>query len=245
MVSAPITVMANMISVPYIAPAGIMNGAAQTPGTSVAPGSVISIFGQSLANVVQVGPTNPAAQSIAGTTVTINNSILPLLFVSPTQINAQLPSSLPEGTYLLEVQNTGQPEISGTLTVARDAPGLFSYAAGSTAYAMAFHADGSLVTTSSPAVAGETISFLGTGFGPYQTPVLDGFFPPNPAPATSDSVALSVGGQAVTSTSTAAPGFTGVAQTQFQVPTALASGGVPLSVSINGTDSNSVTLPTQ
>jgi uncharacterized protein (TIGR03437 family) len=193
---------------------------------------------------VEVGPTNPAAQSIAGTSVTINNSILPLLFVSPTQINAQLPSSLAEGNYTLEIQNTGQPAISGPLTVARDAPGLFSYTAGSTAYAMAFHSDGSLVTTSSPAIAGETISFLGTGFGPYQTPVFDGFFPTNPAPAVVDSVALSVGGQAVTSTSTAAPGFIGVVQTQFQVPSGLPSGGVPVSVSINSTDSNTVTLPT-
>jgi uncharacterized protein (TIGR03437 family) len=242
--SSPIAVMANMISVPYIAPAGVMNGAGQTPGTAVAPGSVISIFGQSLATVVEVGPTNPAAQTIAGTSVTINNSILPLLFVSPTQINAQLPSSLSEGNYTLEIQNTGQPEISGPLTVARDAPGLFSYTAGSTAYAMAFHSDGSLITTTSPAIAGETISFLGTGFGPYQTPVLDGFFPTNPSPAVEDSVALSVGGQAVTSKSTAAPGFIGVVQTQFQVPSGLPSGGVPVSVSINSIDSNTVTLPT-
>ena len=43
--------------------------------------------------------------------VTINESILPLLFVSPQQINAQLPSSLTDGTYTLNVQNTGQPEI--------------------------------------------------------------------------------------------------------------------------------------
>ncbi len=244
--SAPNSVVANMISVPYIAPAGIMNGVGQTPSAAVAPGSIISIFGQSLASVVQVGPVNPLSQTIAGTTVTINNSILPLLFVSPTQINAQLPSSLSDGTYTLEVQNIAQPEISGTLTVARDAPGLFSSVIGSTAYAMAFHADGSMVSTSSPAAAGETISLLGTGFGPYQTPVLDGFFPPNPAPEVSDSVVLSVGGAKPTSTSTAAPGFTGVVSTQFQVPTGLASGtSVQVLVTINGVDSNTVMLPIQ
>jgi uncharacterized protein (TIGR03437 family) len=178
--------------------------------------------------------------------VTINSTILPLLFVSPQQINAQLPSSLGEGNYTLEVQNTGQPEISGTLTVARNAPGLFFNTVGSTAYAMAFHADSSMITSSSPASAGETISFLGTGFGPYQTPVFDGFFPPNPPPAVRDSVVLSVGGVNPTSTSTAAPGFTGVVSTQFQVPTGLPSGtAVPLFVSINGVESNTVMLPIQ
>jgi uncharacterized protein (TIGR03437 family) len=243
---APDTVVADMITVPYIVPAGILNGAGQTPSTAVAPGSIISIFGQSLASVVQVGPVNPLAQTIAGTAVTVNNSVLPLLFVSPQQINAQLPSGLADGNYTLQVQNTGQPEISGALTVARDAPGLFSSVVGSTAYAMAFHADESLVTTSHPATGGETISLLGTGFGPYKTQVFDGFFPSSPPPAVSDSVVLSVGGAKATATATAAPNFAGVVSTQFQVPAGLPSGtSVPVLVTINGVDSNTVLLPIQ
>ena len=74
---APDSVVAQMGTVPYIAPAGILNGVGQTPSTAVAPGSIISIFGQSLASVVQVGPTNPLAQTIAGTTVTINDRSFP------------------------------------------------------------------------------------------------------------------------------------------------------------------------
>ena len=244
--SAPDSVMAQMITVPYIAPAGIMNGVGPTPSAAVAPGSIISIFGQSLASEVQVGPVNPLAQTIGGTTVTINESILPLLFVSPQQINALLPSSLADGKYTLEVQNTGQPEISGTLTVARNAPGLFFSTIGSTAYAVAFHADGSPVTTNSPAVGGETISVLGTGFGPYQKAMPDGFFPPNPPPAVADSVVLTVGGTKPTPTSTAAPGYIGIVSTQFEVPSGLPGGtSVPVMVSINGTDSNTVMLPIQ
>ncbi len=244
--TAPDSVVANMATVPYIAPAGILNGVGPTPSTAVAPGSIISIFGESLATVTQVGPVNPLSQSIAGTTVTVNNSILPLLFVSPQQINAQLPSSLADGNYTLDVQNTGQPEISGPLTVARNAPGLFFSTVASTAYAMAFHADGSMISTSSPAAAGETISLLGTGFGPYETPVFDGFYPPNPPPPVHDSVVLSVGGANPTSTSTAAPGFIGAVTTQFQVPTGLPGGtSVAVIVSINGVESNTVMLPIQ
>ncbi len=244
--SAPDSVMAQMITVPYIAPAGITNGVGPTPSAAVAPGSIISIFGQSLASQVQLGPTNPLAQTIGGTTVTINESILPLLFVSPQQINALLPSSLPDGKYTLEVQNTGQPEISGTLTVARNAPGLFFSTIGSTAFAVAFHANGSPVNTNSPAVGGETISLLGTGFGPYQKAMPDGFFPPNPPPAVADSVVLTVGGTKPTPTSTAAPGFIGIVSTQFEVPSGLPGGkSVPVMVSINGTESNTVMLPIQ
>ncbi|HTW67260.1 MAG TPA: hypothetical protein VME17_21720 [Bryobacteraceae bacterium] len=244
--TSPQAVVAQMITIPYIAPAGILNGVGQTPSTAVAPGSIVSIFGQNLAPGVQVGPGNPLAQTLSGVTVTVNDSILPLMFVSPQQINAQLPSSLAPGDYTLEVQNAGQSPISGNFTVARDAPGLFFQTINSVDYAMALHPDGSLVSTASPAAAGETISLLGTGFGPYQQTVLDGFFPPNPPPAVTDTVTLSVAGVNPSSTSTAAPGFVGAVQTQFQVPSGLASGTpVPVFVTIDGVNSNTVMLPVQ
>jgi uncharacterized protein (TIGR03437 family) len=240
----PQSVMAQMITVPYIAPAGIMNGVGPTPNGAVAPGSIISIFGQNLAPEIQVGSTNPLQQSIAGATVTANNLILPLMFVSPGQINAQVPSILPAGKYTLHIQNELQPDITGTFNVLRDAPGLFYQTSGSVNYAMALHSNGSMVSTASPAAAGETITLLGTGFGPYQQPVLDGFFPPNPPPAVRDPVLLSVAGGKVTSTSTAAPGFTGVVYTHFVVPPNLGSGkSVPVLVTINGVASNTVMLP--
>jgi uncharacterized protein (TIGR03437 family) len=73
---------------------------------------------------------------------------------------------------------------------------------------------------------------------------LDGFFPPNPPPAVEDTVTLSVGDQKPASTSTAAPGLTGMVLTQFEVPSGLPSGkSVPVLVSINGEDSNTVMLP--
>jgi uncharacterized protein (TIGR03437 family) len=243
---APVGVMAQMITVPYISPAGILNGVGVTPSSSVAPGSIISIFGQSLAPEVQIGPVNPLSQNLVGVTVTVNDLILPLMFVSPGQINALLPSSLAPGDYTLQIQVTGQPNISGPFTAARNAPGLFFQTIGSVNYALAMHADGSMVTTASPAVGGETISMLGTGFGPYQQAVLDGFFPPNPPPAVKDAVTLSVGGINPAPTSTAAPGFSGVVATQFEVPSGLAGGtSVPVLVTINGVDSNTVMLPVQ
>ena len=114
-------------------------------------------------------------------------------------------------------------------------------------YAVALHADGSTVTTNSPAIAGETISLLGTGFGPYSGTIIDGFFPPAPAPALADAVSISVGGQNLTPAwSGAAPGYTGMVSTSFQVPTGLGSGvAVPLTVTVNGVASNTVMLPVQ
>ena len=127
-ISGPESVVAQMGTVPFIAPAGVLNAVGMTPSASVASGSIISIFGQGLAPTVQVGPVNPLEQPLNGVSVTANNFILPLLFVSPQQVNAQVPSELAAGNYTLIVHNTGQPDVSATFTVARNAPGLFNQA---------------------------------------------------------------------------------------------------------------------
>jgi uncharacterized protein (TIGR03437 family) len=245
--STPQTVVAQLGTVPYIAPTGVMNAAGPTPTTAVAPGSLVSIYGQGLASALALGPSNPLAQSVGGTTVTINSSILGLMFVSPQQINAQIPSGLSDGQYTLDVHVTGQADVTTTFTIQRDAPGLFFNTVNSVQYALAFHADGTPVAVTSPVVAGETISVLGTGFGPYASTVPDGFFPPAPAPTLNDSLSITLGGQAVSPTwSGAAAAFVGITTTSFQIPTGLGSGtNVALQISVNGVTSNTAMIPLQ
>jgi uncharacterized protein (TIGR03437 family) len=245
--SVPRNVTAQANAVPYIPPAGVRNAAGATPASSVAPGSIISIYGQGLAPDLEIGRVNPLAQSISGVTVTVNDRILGLLFVSPQQINAQVPSDLPNGDYTLQVHSSGQPDVSTSFTVSRDAPGLFFQSVNSQQYAVALHDDGSMVTSDNPAKAGETISLLGTGFGPYNGLVVDGFFPPEPPPALADTINILAADQSPAPVwSGAAAGYTGVVVTSFQVPAGMASGAnVSLKVNVNGVDSNTVMLPIQ
>jgi len=245
--AAPMSVIAHMDKIPFIAPAGVQNAAGQTPGSSVASGSVIAIFGQSLSPSLEVGPVNPLSQSVAGISVTIDKEVmLPLLFVSSGQINAQVPSEMPAGKHTIQIQSLGEPEVDGTLTIVRNAPGLFTQTLQSQEYAVAFHSDGTLVTPTSPAKGGETIALLGTGFGPYKGVVIDGFFPPDPPPALMDAVIVSFGNQFPSTTwAGAAPGYTGLVLVKFQVPKGSPSGGAPASVSVNGVKSNTVTVPVQ
>ncbi len=205
--SGPHAITAFTQSVPYIAPAGITSAAGPTPDGTMAPGSVISIYGQNLATSFQIGSTNPLPQTLANMTVTIGNYLLPLLFVSPSQINAQLPVELVDGDYTLLIHQTGQPDVSGTLTVSRDAPEMFTQAnAQNLPLILALHQDGSLITFASPAIRGEQISIYGTGFGPYVTTTVDGFFvPATPTNNVADPVTLNVGGIAKT------PDFAGAA----------------------------------
>jgi uncharacterized protein (TIGR03437 family) len=73
-----------------------------------------------------MGPRNPLAQTLADVVVTVGDRLLPLLFVSPQQINAQVLSDVPDGEHTLRVRWTGKPDVTGTFVVSRNSPGLFS-----------------------------------------------------------------------------------------------------------------------
>ncbi len=247
--NGPHAITANTAAVPFIAPAGIMSAAGATPDGTMSPGSVISIYGNSLAPALQVAATNPLPQTLGNVTVTIGNYILPLLFVSPAQINAQLPSELADGNYTLLVQQTGQPDVSGQLTVSRDAPGVFTQTnAQQQPLVLALHQDGTMVTFDSPAIHGETISLYGTGFGPYATTVVDGFFvPATPAVSLSDAVMLNVGPVVkAPDFAGAAPGMVGMTLVQMKITDDIPSGTtVNLVVMVNNKPSTMVVLPLQ
>ena len=259
--SAPATVVAKLEKVAAIAPAGIRNAAGDTPDGTVAPGSIISIYGANLTEELLIGPSNPLAQAIGDIYVTVNDSLLPLIFVSPSQINAQLLSTLGEGEYVLKVHATGKPDMSGTLRVKRNAPGVFfNLTADGMPLVAALHQDGTPISQQSPGHKGETISFFGTGLGGYDRPIIDGFILPGTevynlldpvkvvagVPQTGAPVNAAQIPAAVRDPSFAggAPGMVGTNLVRVKLDADLPPGKVlELSLSVNGAQSNKVQLP--
>ena len=247
--TSPHAVIADFIGVPYIPPAGIESVTGPTLDGSVAAGSLIAIYGQSLASAFQMGPSNPLGQAIGNTTVTVNSFILPLVFVSPTLIAAQVPWELQPGVYPLAVHNQGQPDVSATLTISRDSPGAFTQVnPQQLPLVLAVHQDGTLVTFDSPAIHGEQITIYGTGFGPYNPPGIDGF----PAvSAGSDNLADSImllndSGPLQPDWAGAAQGQVGVAVVKLTIGDDLPSStNMNLTISVNGRRSIPVVLPLQ
>jgi len=247
--SQPMSAIALMDSVPYIAPAGIQNAAGVTPEAAVAPGSIAAIFGVSLTpGQVIVGPTDPLAQTLGGVVVTVADRILPLLFVSPTQVNAQLPPDLPEGDYTLTISATGQPDVTGNFTVARNAPGLFTWGVDSRPFALALHQDGTPITPDAPAIQGETVTIYGTGFGPTQQPLIAGFLLSSGAPnPLVDNITIQLGDfQPAPAFAGASTQYIGMEIVKFQITPDLPSATtLNLTVTLNGQTSNTVQLPLQ
>ncbi|MDX2150700.1 MAG: hypothetical protein SFV54_08190 [Bryobacteraceae bacterium] len=247
-VAKPMYAVALVDRVPNVSKAGVRNSAAETPDTVVAPGSLISIFGESLASETVAGPGNPLAQTLAGVTVRLDARLLPLLFVSPVQINAQMPSDLPEGAYKLTIRTASGEETKADVVVAPNAPGVFLRPVGDQPFVMATRQGDAPVTPEAPARRGELITLYGTGFGPYERPVLDGFpTPGSPAYPLVDKVEVVLGDQVWSPEwAGAAPGMVGVVAARLRVPED-APGGSPLElvVRVNGRVSNRFLLPVE
>jgi uncharacterized protein (TIGR03437 family) len=246
--SAPRTVKALFDPVPYIAPAGVMNAAGTTPQTGVAPGGIVSIFGVNLTTLTAVAPDGVLPQTMGGLTVAVADRLLPLFFVSPGQINAQLPDDLATGDYVMTVSPAGAPQVRAPFTVVRNAPGLFAVPVdGQTiANAMAMHEDGSVVTADAPAKPGELLTLYGTGFGPAERPRPEGMpIPQSPSYNLVDAVTVQVGQLAVPAENAfAVVGRCGIDAVQFRLDGSV-TGTVTLRVTINGVDSNTLMLPVQ
>ncbi|HEV3200784.1 MAG TPA: hypothetical protein VGZ73_22935 [Bryobacteraceae bacterium] len=231
----PHTVKALLDALPDTPPTPrIANAAGETPAPSVAPGSIAALFGGDLSDTTASTLADPLPQSLGGVTLVCAGRLLSLLFVSPQQINFQVPGDLPPGKHLLELHRGNAPVIQVAFEAARNAPGLF----------VATHLDGSPITPDSPAHSGETILLYGTGLGPYQPTPLDGFrVPAAPSFAAMDAVVVMLQSRPVSpDLAIAAVGTVGVASVQVRIPQDLDL-SIPATVAVKAGEGLSNTLP--
>jgi uncharacterized protein (TIGR03437 family) len=246
--SKPLTVVARLDRIPALPEGAIKNAAGETPVDGVAPGSVISILGANLAPEYEKGPDSPLAQTLQGLTVHIGNRMLGLLWVSPSQISAVLPWDLPEGENTLTVRLPGNQPMPAKFNVYRNAPGLYLAPDNEQPIALALHEDGKPVAVDNPAAMGETLTLIGTGFGPYNPSPLEGFpVPDNSDMRLIDAAELIVEDQVLAVESiTAVPGQYGLGAVKLKVTGEWPMGqNVQIRVRIRGNESNTVLIPMQ
>jgi hypothetical protein len=78
------------------APVALVNAASYD--RTVAPGSLAALFGSAMATQIASASTLPLPTTLGGVTVKMNGINAPLFFVSPNQINLQVPSGVNAGT---------------------------------------------------------------------------------------------------------------------------------------------------
>jgi uncharacterized protein (TIGR03437 family) len=123
---------------------GVVNAGSFVVG-SVAPGTIVSIFGGALANQTLSASTLPLPGSLAGTSVTLAGQSMPLFFVSSGQINAQVPFLIQSGSAPLVVRTSSGASTNFSVSIAATSPAVFTTTADGKGAAISVHADFRLV----------------------------------------------------------------------------------------------------
>ncbi len=100
-------------------------------GGSLAIESLATIFSNALATTTQAATATPLPTELVGTRVSVKDSEgverdSPLVFVSPTQINFQIPLGTAAGTAAITVFSGFGSSSTGTIQVSNVAPGIFA-----------------------------------------------------------------------------------------------------------------------
>lgn len=223
---------------------GVTNAASYS--ATVAPGELVSIFGAALAGSVASSVQTPLSTQLLDVKVTVNGVAAPLIYVSPKQINAQIPFETQVGPAQLQVTSSaGTAGIA--VPVASLAPAIFSLNMQGTGPGAILHGlTNQVVTDANPAAVGEIVSIYCTGLGAVNPPAQTGAAPPSPPPQTVVPVQVLIGGAAAAVTyAGVAPGYAGLYQINAQVPTGTPAGTASLQIFQNGAASNTVTLTVQ
>ena len=230
----------------FLNPQGIYNAASFAPaGNPISPGEFLTLFGTGLANTTKTATPPYPSGGFNNVTVLINNIPAPIYYISPNQINCLVPYAVHGPTATIVVEN-GPASNSVTVPVAATSPGIFALDQSGLGAGAILHADYSIVNSSKPAVAGETVLVFLTGMGAVTPAVADGTAGgASPLSNSVNPVTVYVGGElcAVQPYNGLAPGFPGLYQINVTLPPYLpASGALPLALSTGNAFHDQVTI---
>jgi uncharacterized protein (TIGR03437 family) len=215
--------------------------------TNIAPGGLITLFGAQLSPVNLASSEMPLPTALANSCLTVNGLPMPILFVSPTQVNAQMPFET-IGNVTLTLRTPGGTSDNYNLLVESNAPSVFQVLApDKTTVSTVFRNDDGLLVTSSHPIhrkGNEALVIYVTGLGVTSPAVASGMpSPTNPLSIALTAPTVTLGGVSLPVLFYGlAPGEVGVYQINVSVPGSVPNGfPVPLVIS-QGSSSTSLAV---
>ena len=215
--------------------------------TTIAQGGLATIFGSNFAAVNQdlssfEGMRLPT--SINGVGVRIGRLPVPVLFAGPGHMIVQVPFEVPAGPQPVEVFTPNGVSTAFTARVAAVAPALYFGPQG----AVATRLDFTHVSSAQPAQASELVWLWATGLGITNSgaQLITGETPHAEDLGAISNVTATVGGRAADVLhAVPTPGHVGLYQVLVRIPSGLNAGTAPVSITVGGATSNTVSLPVQ
>jgi uncharacterized protein (TIGR03437 family) len=236
---------------PSIAAGGVVSASAFGGFTSVAPGSWIEIYGSNLASATRSWAGSDfngvnAPTSLNGTSVTIGGQSAFIDYISPGQVNAQVPSNVAPGAQPMVVTLNNLASSPYLIAVNATEPGLLapsSFNIGGTPYVVALFSDGTTYVlppgsipgvNSRSAQPGDIITLYGVGFGPVIPSIPAGQIVQQ-LNSLGSSFQLNFGqSQATVTYAGLAGNFVGLYQFNVTVPNVGGGNAVPVTYSLGG-----------
>ena len=215
----------------------------------LSPGLIASLFpvtGANFGDKTESYKGYPTPRDLADIQVTINDKPVPLYYVSPTQINFQVPYSAPtSGTVDIQVvqKSTGLLYATGQAIMATATPGFLTYNGSGQGQVLAQNDDGiTLNTGTTPIARSKAITIYGLGFG-LISPDQPDDMPPTAAISMAKKPVVVVGTSLLTDAQIIyaglTPGYVGLFQLNLLIPDAVPPGiTVPLVMQVDSIPSN-------
>ncbi len=214
----------------------ILNAASQRDG-SVAPGEIVTIFGQNIGPAVPVGfaygADGKVATTLGGVEVRFDGKAAPIIYASIAQLNAIVPYEV-SGETAVEVRLNGVVVGSAGVPVAVSAPAVFTIDSSGLGAGAMLNQDGSVNGIANLADRGSTIQIFLTGAGALAPAATTGEITGSVGERVAAAVSVSIGGmEAPVVYAGAAPGaVSGLVQVNAVVPQTLGAGVLPVVVRI-------------
>jgi uncharacterized protein (TIGR03437 family) len=205
-------------------------------GSDIAPGGLISVYGNQLSPVNMASSEIPLPTALANSCLSVNGQPVPILFVSPNQVNAQMPFQA-IGDVTMILRTPGGQSDNYNLIIQPNAPSVFMSTVGpnDNVASVVRDDDNQLVTPSHPIhrSSNTPLTIYLTGLGPTAPSVGTGQpGPSNPVAVTLTQPTVTLGGVNLSVLfSGLAPGLVGVDQINVSVPFTVPEGmSVPLAI---------------
>jgi len=185
---------------PVITPGQVVNAASYLGG--LAPGGLATVYGNQLADgTPSIDDSNGFPKTAGNVTVSVNDVNAPLIYVSPTQINFQIPWETAPGPYVpITVTRDSTPSAIEYVTVAApQAPSMFL---SEVVNGVAWVTGAGCETSECVVQAGGNYQLWANALGPMNAPLQDGMgavyngsITPLEVPGSPASCQLTIGGQ--------------------------------------------------
>jgi uncharacterized protein (TIGR03437 family) len=235
---------------PQITSEGPQQGASYVYNQPIAPGTLITLKGQNLADGQSQQYAPPYPTTVNNAQVLMGTEALPILYTESGQLNVQVPYDVPLNTlFQVTIQRESLQSVPVQLVIAEAQPGVFTVDASGSGPGFIFRSDGVTLAqpvscvapgyTCSPATAGEMITVQCAGLGAVTPPVQAGLPPPaTPISSTVNPVSVTISGvDAQATVGTLIPGRPGVYQVTATVPAGVSGDALPVVVTVAGQSS--------